>query len=325
MVRKIGFVLCFIGLVVLVGCTSKKSEKARSEQEEIIRQQKLAQGLKLLELNCYSCHSPNADMNNRLAPPMIAIKKYYITEEASREQFTRDIIKFLKNPIEENAKMLNAVEKFGVMPKMEFSDEDLTLMAHYLFDNEIEQPEWFEKHFQEEYGKEKNAENQNKALSYKDKGLQYALNTKKVLGKNLINTINNKGTEGALQFCNENAIHFTDSMAVQQGVKIKRVSDQPRNASNQASPLELEYINAAKSTLANGDVIKPLVSELNNKIVGYYPIVTNKMCLQCHGEPNEEIKLATLQKIMELYPKDEAKGYDENQLRGIWVVEMDKE
>ena len=32
----------------------------------------------------------------------------------------------------------------------------------------------------------------------------------------------------------------------------------------------------------------------------------------------------TLAKINQLYPNDKATGYDVNQLRGIWVVEMTK-
>jgi hypothetical protein len=48
------------------------------------------------------------------------------------------------------------------------------------------------------------------------------------------------------------------------------------------------------------------------------------MCLQCHGIPNNQILPTTLSKIKELYPTDKATGYGENELRGIWVIEMDK-
>ena len=45
--------------------------------------------------------------------------------------------------------------------------------------------------------------------------------------------------------------------------------------------------------------------------------------MQCHGNPDSQIKDATLAKINQLYPADEATGYSEGELRGIWVVEMD--
>ena len=66
------------------------------------------------------------------------------------------------------------------------------------------------------------------------------------------------------------------------------------------------------------------VQEIYDKMVGYYPIETNKMCLQCHGLPNTQILPATLTKLKHLYPTDKAIGYGENELRGIWVIEMNK-
>ena len=54
----------------------------------------------------------------------------------------------------------------------------------------------------------------------------------------------------------------------------------------------------------------------------YYPIVTNAMCMQCHGKKDLQIKPETLAAIGEFYPEDKATGYGENELRGIWVVEQ---
>lgn len=51
--------------------------------------------------------------------------------------------------------------------------------------------------------------------------------------------------------------------------------------------------------------------------------MTNGMCLQCHGTIGQEVSSETFTKIKELYPKDRATGYGLNELRGIWVVEMD--
>ena len=52
--------------------------------------------------------------------------------------------------------------------------------------------------------------------------------------------------------------------------------------------------------------------------------MTNIMCLQCHGKPDKDILPNTLTKIGSLYPEDKAIGYGVDELRGIWVVEMDK-
>lgn len=170
----------------------------------------------------------------------------------------------------------------------------------------------------------KDSETQVVAMNYEAIGLNLANDTKVELGKNLMVAIKNYGTIGAIEFCNIKAISITDSMANQHNAFIKRVSDKPRNAGNWANESELTYISEMKVKMAKGEVLSPKVYELEGKMVGYYPIETNGMCLQCHGKPNQDILPATLSKIKELYPNDRAIDYTENQLRGIWVVAIDK-
>lgn len=110
-------------------------------------------GFTLLENNCFVCHSPDAKMEVRLAPPMEAVKRHYINEETKEEDFTADFIKFINNPAEENTKMPGAVKKFGVMPKMSFSENELKAIAHYIYISKLEKPDWFDKHYQEEKAK----------------------------------------------------------------------------------------------------------------------------------------------------------------------------
>ena len=114
-------------------------------------------------------------------------------------------------------------------------------------------------------------------------------------------------------------------MATVFNATIKRVSDQPRNSSNQATPTELNYIRIMKDSLNRGVQPSPVIYELEGKVLGYYPILTNAMCLQCHGKPGIDIMPKTSSMLATLYPNDQATGYDINQLRGIWVVTMEKE
>lgn len=44
--------------------------------------------------------------------------------------------------------MIGAVNQFKAMPKQEFTKEDLTKIATYIYENKIETPIWFEEHFQ---------------------------------------------------------------------------------------------------------------------------------------------------------------------------------
>jgi hypothetical protein len=113
-------------------------------------------------------------------------------------------------------------------------------------------------------------------------------------------------------------------MSLLLGAKIKRVSDQPRNPDNQANDVELAYIKKWKNAHANGVDLPPMITEVDQKKIGYYPIITNPMCMQCHGTPGKDINLATLAKIKNLYSTDKATGYNLEELRGIFVVEMNK-
>lgn len=161
--------------------------------------------------------------------------------------------------------------------------------------------------------------------AYKQKGGDFVEASQKVLASNLVGAIQEKGTDGALEFCNIQAIPLTDSMSVELQAHIKRVTDQPRNPDNVANESELNYIRSAKSDLSEGKEVTPAIHYANGKVIGYYPIITNQLCMQCHGNENSQIDHATLEKIKTLYPEDQATGYDVGELRGIWVVEMEEQ
>lgn len=328
-------IILIFTIVFLQGCKEQKDPYLainRMDHQE-------HPGKKLMETNCYVCHSPTATMEDRIGPPMIAVKKHYISENTSKEEFTADMLSWINNPNEEDAKMRGAVKKFGVMPNTPYPEETIQQIADYMFDNEIEQPEWFEDHLDEERGMGKGkgmkkgkgmgmrnmSSTDNQDLTYEEKGLKYALATKAVLGKNLMGTIQKSGTLAAVEFCNIQAYPLTDSMSVAYNAHIKRVSDKPRNPENQASSKELQYIESFKKAIANNEEPKPILEETATDVSFYYPITTNSMCLQCHGTPNKELDTEAYKTIKALYPRDMAIGYGVNEVRGIWRVNFNKE
>jgi cytochrome c553 len=339
----------YIALILLsvfvLSCNNSKNKDLSAFEKNM--QANNHPGKKLMETNCYVCHSPTASHDDRIAPPMVAIKKHYIDDKTTKEEFIADMKAWIKNPNETDAKMRGAVRRFGVMPKQVFPEETIEKIADYMFDFEIDQPEWFEDHFNEEKGKhngngqgkgmgkgkgmghgkgkhKQQAQTSYEDLPYGERGLKYALTTKAILGKNLMGTIQKKGTLEALEFCNVRAYPLTDSMAVVHNASIKRVSDKPRNSKNKANSEELEYIKTFKTLVAGGKEISPIVKETEDDVHVYYPIVTNSMCLQCHGKPKTNIKPDVLKTLTLLYPEDKAKGYSENQVRGIWNVSFKK-
>ncbi|MAB49123.1 MAG: cytochrome c family protein [Flavobacteriaceae bacterium] len=333
----------YIALILLsvfvLSCNNSKNKDLSAFEKNM--QANNHPGKKLMETNCYVCHSPTASHDNRIGPPMVAIKKHYIDNETTKEQFIADMKAWIKNPNEADAKMRGAVRRFGVMPMQAFPEETIEKIADYMYDFEIDQPEWFEDHFNEEKGKhngngqgkgmgqgkgkhQQQAQTSYEDLPYGERGLKYALTTKAVLGKNLMGTIQKKGTLEALEFCNVRAYPLTDSMAVVHNASIKRVSDKPRNQKNKANNEELEYIETFKNLLSEKKEINPIVKESDNDVHVYYPIITNTMCLQCHGKIETNIKPDILKSLTLLYPEDRAKGYSENQVRGMWNVSFKK-
>ncbi len=155
---------------------------------------------------------------------------------------------------------------------------------------------------------------------FREAGIGYAMAVQATLGKTLQGKIKEEGTLGAIEFCNLNALSITDSLSREFGVTISRVTDRPRNPKNRASDQELRYIYAYQEDLAEGHTAEGLVALQDNTIHFYYPIVTNNLCLQCHGTPKAGIAPEVYSKIQELYPQDRAVGYASGELRGLWKV-----
>ncbi|MCM4150354.1 DUF3365 domain-containing protein [Arenibacter sp. N53] len=333
--RYLSFLI--ILLMTLASCRDvKKTEYKPVEmttENGNVDQAKIHPGKKIIEAECYLCHNPKASEASMIAPPMAAIKKHYIGPTTTKDQFTEAIVGWINDPQEEKSKMPGALNRFGIMPYQPYPEETISLIAEYMYDNEIAQPDWFDEHFQREHGKRMGkgmgngmgpGSKHGLQTDYGDIGLGYALATKAALGKNLMKAIQEKGADGAVEFCKLRAIELTDSISVMNNAQIKRVSDKPRNPLNKANKEELGYIASFKEQLASGMEVEPLVIPGNEEVTVYYPITTNTMCLQCHGKPNEQIKPTTLATLRKLYPEDKAVGYDVNEVRGIWSVVFDK-
>ncbi len=284
-------------------------------------------GKKLMETHCYLCHSPHApEHEGRVAPPMVAIKAHYLKDGVTQAQFAQDILNFLNAPDTSSARLKDEVRRYGLMPYQQYPPEVVQQITEYMYRYQIAEPAWFSASWEKKTGVPyrqpgmADTSSTQTMLSPSDIGLNFALETKKVLGKNLMQAIQAKGTAYALAFCNTRAVPLTDSMAQHYQATIRRVSDKPRNPDNQADPEELKYIAMFKKQVAESREPLPIVLERNGIAKFYYPITTNTMCLQCHGKP-AELKPDVAQKIAKLYPTDKATGYSENEVRGIWSIQ----
>lgn len=291
-------------------------------------------GKRLMENNCNICHNPKIAEESLIAPPMVAVKMHYISEGTTKQEFVNAMVDWAKEPSVSKSKMPGAIKKFGLMPYQFYPEQTIVQIADYMFDNEIEKPVWFDDHVKKMHNESPNIKaNRGKRKGMgkakknnflepaaNERGMEIVKYTQATLGKNLFEQIQKKGLIQAIEFCNLQAIPITDSSATVHNAKIKRVTDKPRNPNNKASSQELEYIKEFKTQVASGNEVEPILVERGNEIDFFYPIVTNSMCLKCHGTPEKELEFLTLKKIKQLYPTDMAVGYKENEVRGIWKI-----
>jgi hypothetical protein len=303
---------------LIISCESTSSIEEVDTKDEDDRTTLYAEGKRLMENKCYVCHNPNVKEKHLIAPPLVDVKNAYYTE--TEDDFVKTFISFLNNPDKANSKLPDAVEKYGLMPYQRYDHESLRKIALYMYNNQVQEPEWWEG---EQAGEKNSVNDESSEKSYTEKGLEFALSTKQVLGSNLMGTIQREGVLAAVEFCNIAAYPLTDSMAQVHNAQIKRISDQPRNPNNAANTFDLKYIEEYKVMVAKGNEVEPTVLEEESEIVFYHPIITNDKCLLCHGK-KENIDKDVLAALQERYPDDQATGYDANQVRGLWKITFEK-
>jgi hypothetical protein len=151
------------GLLLLLSCNSNQNDSyiASSTVVETTLADPEHPGKALLEKNCYACHNASAAHEDRIAPPMIAVKMHYLSEGTSKEEFTAALLEWTREPSEDKAKMFGAVKRFGVMPYQSFPEETIRQISEYIYEYDIEAPEWFAEHHGEGMGNGKGQGMQN--------------------------------------------------------------------------------------------------------------------------------------------------------------------
>jgi cytochrome c553 len=266
-----------------------------------------AEAIKYMKTNCNSCHNPTAGPNARVAPPMAAVRDAYLAAYPDSIEFSNAFVDFTGNPDRKHALMPDAIAQFGLMPAMNLNREMLQKLAAYLYTEQPEAPDWYT-------GTPAQSDEENPF----EVGLEYALGLKQILGKNLMAALETGGPVYALDFCNTRALPLTDSMSAFFGHEVVRLSDKPRNPKNQADEDAKTIIDMMKRAIAAEREPQPAI----RGTYAYYPIITNEMCLQCHGTPGNQIGKATLEAIANKYPGDQAIGYGVNELRGVFRVRL---
>ncbi|MDX2412548.1 MAG: DUF3365 domain-containing protein [Woeseiaceae bacterium] len=149
-------------------------------------------------------------------------------------------------------------------------------------------------------------------------GAELLVPLKKELKQALMAGMQN-GPLSAISVCKDQAPAIAASLSVD-GVEIGRTSHRLRNPANSAP----DWVDPIlKNYLGEESDRAPTVVSLENNRQGYIePIVVAPLCLACHGKTLAPDVAAH---INEAYPEDEATGFDEGDLRGVYWVEYPTE
>jgi len=114
-------------------------------------------GEKLFKTYCMACHGASVggmDMSKRIAPPIAAVRLHYIDTYPDEASFVQAVTAWTEKQDASKSLMRGAINKFKIMPPIVVPKEDAAKIAAYIYSGDIEKPEGFEKHVEEEHGKQ---------------------------------------------------------------------------------------------------------------------------------------------------------------------------
>jgi len=125
-----------------------------------------------------------------------------------------------------------------------------------------------------------------------------------------------EGPAAAIQVCRVKAPGIADALSTG-GVRMGRSSHKLRNPDNTApdwvGPIMQAYLDDPSSRKAQA------VALADNRWGYVEPIIVQPLCLTCHGS---ELAPAVSEQIAELYPDDQATGFEAGDLRGVFWLEF---
>lgn len=125
----------FIALLVLTSTNSFSTE---------------VNGKHLFTKMCLSCHVVQGKPTS--APPIFAVKNHVIQQFSSRDAFVKKVTDWVAHPKAENTVMPGAVNRFGLMPQLNYDAAKVKKIAEFLYDTDLKLPNWYKKHYQEQHG-----------------------------------------------------------------------------------------------------------------------------------------------------------------------------
>jgi hypothetical protein len=125
--------------------------------------------------------------------------------------------------------------------------------------------------------------------------------------------IGSEGPAMAISVCSKEAPQIAEQISQEHGLKIGRTSFRLRNADNKPP--------AWAKQLVTDRATEPTYLTQKGKLAALLPIRMQTPCLLCHG-PKDRIPTPVKDALVDHYPKDQATGFSEGDLRGWFALEV---
>ena len=135
--------------------------------------------------------------------------------------------------------------------------------------------------------------------------------------------IKDGGPLNAIAVCNEKAPGIAAELSARKGWRVGRTSLKVRNPANAPDDWERNVLKSFEQRLGWGEKPETLehyeaVERDGKRFFRFMKAIpTGEVCLTCHGEP---IDAGVAAKLKELYPEDQATGYQPGSIRGAFTV-----
>ena len=147
----------------------------------------------------------------------------------------------------------------------------------------------------------------------------------KNLGTQLKAALQSGGPEEALHVCQQVAQPLTVQTSEKLSTAtVTRTALRVRNQANAPTEADRAVLSEWEALLASGKALPPskVISTGTNQAVYYKPIITESICLKCHGDPSE-FSPTLSQTLADLYPNDKAINFATGDLRGAFRVSIE--
>jgi hypothetical protein len=142
----------------------------------------------------------------------------------------------------------------------------------------------------------------------------------------LVKGMKEGGPVHTIDVCSKVAPNLAEAHSQMSGWHVARTSLKPRNPNNAPDAWETQVLKEFETRKAAGEdpaklVQTEIVEEKGHKVFRMMKAIpTAEVCTKCHGVDLSE---PVVQKLDELYPEDQARGYKVGDLRGAFTLKKD--